>query len=221
MWPEAAEQARRRLRSGFGRRGFAEEIRFLLVPGSLRITARGGPDGGPLPFVLVTATGPSGTPVAKLYDFRVDLDANGRGEVPGIPARHGSYSVRLHTEREFRSAEGFDLVWVGDVRLWPGETTTIDATLVPGGRVRVASPLAADIRIVREGHQTVAATFWRGDAGGFTTQAFRLTPGFLSCPLPPGRTAPNCASPRYTLRGDADFVIRAGELTEVVIPPPR
>jgi hypothetical protein len=199
-WPEAAARAREFL-SGVRarvrqpglldsgevdriRREAAERVIGLTLPGSLGITVRGA-DGAPLPFVLVSAMGSSGAPVAKLYDYRVDLDGEGRGAVAGVPS--GRYSVRLHREREFRAEEGFDEVWLGAVEVRPGERAVIEAILAPGGRLRVSNPEEGRLRLLDAEGRPVSTTFWRGEAGGWATDGYRLTPPFTSCVLPPGR----------------------------------
>jgi hypothetical protein len=170
--------------------------------------------------VLLTVMGRGGAPASGLYDHRLDLDAEGCGLVPGLLA--DTYSVRLHTVRQFRSEEGDDLVAVAAVRVPVGATAEVEATLVPGGRLR-ASLAGADGRgaPARLALRTpegvpVSATFWRGEAGGWATDAFPLSPPFTSCVLPPGRYRVEAI--RYDeVVAAAEAEVVAGEVVEVAL----
>ncbi len=245
-WPEAAAEARqsvgsltRRLPAGRTTGDAAMDLELILEdseidrirlgallrataflnPGALRVRARG-PDGAPLPYVLLTVMGPGGTPVAGLYDHRLDLDAEGRGLVTGLLA--GDYSVRLHTVREFRSEEGTDHVAVSSVSVPLSGLGEVDGTLAPGGRIRVslthADGRGAPARLALRTPEgvPVSATFWRGEAGGWVTDAFPLSPPFSSCVLPPGRYRVEARRLDRVVAA-ADVEVTAGGVAEVTL----
>jgi hypothetical protein len=191
----------------------AEAERWILAltaSRTIRIRVKG-PDGNALPYVLATMTGERGTPVRGLYDFRIDLDAEGRGVIGNVPP--GEYSLRLFTIREFRSAEGFDLVDVHPLDLRETDAV-VEADLEEGGRAFASLSGPARLSIRDADGRLVASTFWRGEQGGFTTEFLRLTPGFMSCVLPAGEYLVQAIRYREVV-ATGTVEIRAGVVTSV------
>ncbi len=176
-----------------------------------------GPDRTPRPFVLATMTGETGTPVRGLYDTRIDLDAEGRGKIEGVPP--GVYSLRLHTIREFRSEAGYDLVAVRRLDLTV-ENASFHSRLRPGGRFSVTIDSPARLVVTDDIGQPVAATVWRGEQGGWTTEFVRLTPAFTSCVLPGGTYRVEAVRYRKVIAGGTVIVV-PGITAELRLKLPR
>lgn len=171
----------------------------------------------PLTFVLATMTGEAGTPVRGLYDTRIDLDAEGRGRIEDIPP--GIYSLRLHTVREFRSEDGYDLVAVHRLDL-TDQDASFHSRLLPGGRFALTLDSPARLVVRDDSGHPVATTIWRGDLGGWTTEFVPLTPAFTSCVLPAGTYRVEAVRYRAAIaRGHV--TVKPGSVTALRLKLPR
>jgi len=176
-----------------------------------------GPDTNPWPYVLATMAGENGTPVRGLYDTRIELDAEGRGKIEGVPP--GVYSLRLHTLREFRSEADYDLVSLHRIDLTE-DHAGFHSRLRPGGRISVTLNSPARLVVYDEHHHLVATTFWRGEQGGWSTDVLRLTPAFTSCVLPPGSYRVEAIRYRQVIAGGS-ATVKPGGIAALHLSPPR